>query len=104
MLNARSHRNFYAALHRKKYLKREPLDETIPIQKPQKMKSIIDLVIKKGMVDFRRMIENDWMVEKDFLHRITGIDLSFFDNYMTKERDFELVNVDELSSVICEKK
>src|SRR5699024_358260 len=103
ILDSKSHRNFYAALHRKGYLKIEPFDETIPIQKPQKVKSIIDLVTKKGMIDIRQMIENDWMVEIAFLHRITGINLSFFNNYMVREQDFELVNITDLSSVVREK-
>lgn len=103
ILNAKSHRNFYAALHRKGYLKMEPLDEIIPIQKPQKVKSIIDLVVKKGIIDIRQMVENDWMVETAFLHRITGINLGFFDNYMVRDQDFELVNITDLSSVVRER-
>ncbi|WP_337969541.1 spr1629 family repressor/antitoxin [Virgibacillus salexigens] len=97
ILDSKKHRNFYAALHRKGYLKREPLDEMIPIQKPQKIKSIIDFVDKRGMIDIRKMVEQDWMVETPFFHRVTGIDLSFFDRYMISEQDFELDNVTNLS-------
>lgn len=103
ILDTKNHRNFYAALHRNGYLKQEPLDETIPIQKPQKMKSIIDLVAKKGMIDVRQIIENDWMAETTFFHRLTGINMSFFNNYMIREQDFGLVNVTDLSAVIREK-
>src|SRR5699024_5331118 len=71
ILDAKSHRNFYAALHRRGYLKREPLDETIPIQKPQKIKSIIDLVVKRELIDLRQMLEQDWMVNIEFIHQIT---------------------------------
>lgn len=46
------------------------------------------------------MIENDWMVEVPFFHRITGIDLRFLHNYMVSEQDFELVNVTDFSSGI----
>ncbi|UOQ83594.1 spr1629 family repressor/antitoxin [Gracilibacillus salinarum] len=102
ILDAKKHRNFYAALHRKGYLKREPLDETIPIQKPQKMKSIIDLVVKKKLIDIREMLERDWMVDITFLHRITGIESSFFDNYMHQQQDFELLHVAEISSNLKE--
>ncbi|WP_188455506.1 spr1629 family repressor/antitoxin [Virgibacillus oceani] len=98
ILDAKSHRNFYAALHRKGYLKREPLDEVIPIQKPQKIKSIMDLTIKKGIIDIRQMIENDWMAETGYFHRITGIDLDFFNRYLVSEHDFGLSNVTELRS------
>ncbi|SEN98525.1 Zn-dependent peptidase ImmA, M78 family [Amphibacillus marinus] len=100
VLDAKSHRNFYAALHRKGYLKREPLDETLPLQKPQKMKSIIDLVAQKGIIDMRKMLENDWMVEIDFFHRITGIDLNFFNQYIDSKQDFNIFSVTDLSTGI----
>lgn len=100
ILDSKKHRNFYAALHRKGYLKIEPLDESLPIQKPQKVKSIIDLVAKKGMIDIREMIERDWMAEVQFFYRITGIDLDFFNNYINHDQHFELLNVKEISSSI----
>lgn len=103
IFDAKKHRNFYAALHRKDYLKVEPLDEIIPIQKPQKVKSIIDLLVKKKLIDVRQMIESDWMVEIEFFHKITGISNSFFNKYLVMEQDFELVEVNELSSAIREK-
>ena len=104
ILDAKSHRNFYAALHRRGYLKREPLDETIPIQKPQKIKSIIDLVVKRELIDLRQMLEQDWMVNIEFIHQITGIGLDFFNRYMTSEQDFGLANVTYLSSDILNRK
>ncbi|WP_164218647.1 XRE family transcriptional regulator [Virgibacillus sp. YIM 98842] len=100
ILDAKKHRNFYAALHRKGYLKREPLDESLSIQKPEKIKSIIDLVSKKGMIDIREMVERDWMVEIPFFHRLTGIDTEFFYSYMHDDQDFGLADVKELSSGI----
>jgi Zn-dependent peptidase ImmA (M78 family) len=33
IIESKSHRNFYAALHRKGYLQSEPLDELLPLQK-----------------------------------------------------------------------
>ncbi|KGX86083.1 spr1629 family repressor/antitoxin [Pontibacillus litoralis] len=98
ILDARNHRNFYAALHRKGYLQREPLDEIIPIQKPQKMKSIIDLVVKRGIIDIYEMGEKDWKVDNTFFHRLTGIEESFFNRFTTNNNDFELINVPHLSS------
>ncbi len=95
-MEPREHRNFYAAMHRKKYLEREPLDKTIPIQKPMKVKSIIDLVSKRGLVDIRQMIENDWKVEIPFFHQLTGIDLDFFNRYMTRNLDFNLQSVTKI--------
>ncbi|WP_077329660.1 spr1629 family repressor/antitoxin [Virgibacillus siamensis] len=95
ILDEKNHRNFYAALHRKGYLKREPMDETISIQRPQKMKSIMDLGFKKRIFNLQQMLNNDWMADVQFLHQITGIDANFFDRYMMKKKDFELTHVSE---------
>ncbi|GAA0435786.1 XRE family transcriptional regulator [Lentibacillus halophilus] len=97
ILDAKTHRNFYAALHRKGYLKREPIDEALQIQKPQKVKSIIDFVAKNGLIDIRKMIENDWMVETPFFHHITGIDSKFFNHYMVDDSQFDLGYVTNIS-------
>ncbi|CAH8720644.1 ImmA/IrrE family metallo-endopeptidase [Paenibacillus thiaminolyticus] len=93
IIEPKDHRNFYAAMHRKGYLKIEPLDDVIPIQKPMKIKTIIDFVSKKGLVDIGQMIEDDWKVEVSFFHHMTGIDPSFFNKYMTRNLDFGFQNV-----------
>ncbi|TFJ92404.1 helix-turn-helix domain-containing protein [Lentibacillus salicampi] len=97
VMDPKRHRNFYAALHRKGYLKKEPIDETIPIQRPQKVKSIIDLVVKEGLVDIRHMIESDWMTDTSFFYQLTGIDVNFFNRYMSADQDFELGNITDLA-------
>lgn len=96
IIDSRKHRNFYAALHRKGYLKSEPLDEVIPLQKPLKIKSIINLVATKELIDIRQMVEIDWNVEISFFHQMTGIDLSFFKKYLVNLNDFGLNNTIEL--------
>ena len=93
LLDAKKHRNFYANLHRKSYLKREPLDETLPIQKPQKVKTIIDFISNEKIINIHEMLEKDWKVEIEFLHLLTGIDTNFFKQYIVQEEDFELIQV-----------
>lgn len=97
-IDAKSHRNFYAALHRRGYLKGEPLDETIPLQTPQKIKSILDFVSEQGLINMRHMVERDWLTEVEFFHQMTGIDVNFFNHYMIKEQDFELINATDIFS------
>ncbi|WP_341280590.1 XRE family transcriptional regulator [Paenibacillus sp. FSL H8-0537] len=97
IIQSKDHRNFYAAMHRKGYLEFEPLDNVIPIQKPMKIKTIIDFVSKKGVIDIGQMIENDWKAEISFFHQLTGIDSSFFNKYMTRSLDFELRDISEIS-------
>lgn len=96
MISPKDHRNFYAALHRKDYLKMEPLDDVIPIQKPMKIKTIIDFISKKGLVDIGDMIESDWKAEVSFFHHMTGIDPDFFTKYMTRALDFGIDNVTKI--------
>ncbi|MGG4142278.1 ImmA/IrrE family metallo-endopeptidase [Paenibacillus algorifonticola] len=97
IIQSKDHRNFYAAMHRKGYLEVEPLDKVIPIQKPMKIKTIIDFVSKKGVIDIGQMIENDWKTEISFFHQLTGIDSSFFNKYMARSLDFELHDISEIS-------
>ncbi|WP_268624293.1 helix-turn-helix domain-containing protein [Paenibacillus alvei] len=104
IIRAKEHRNFYASLHRKGYLKMEPLDDTIPIQKPMKIKTIIDFASKKGIMDIGHMIEHDWKVEVSFFHHMTGIDPSFFEKYMARNLDFGLQNVTEITERISANK
>lgn len=87
LITAQEHRNYYAALHRKGYLKQEPLDDRLVIKKPQKVKSIIDLVIKKELIHFEKMLEKDWLIEIDFLYQLTGIDSDFFNSYVKKREN-----------------
>jgi Zn-dependent peptidase ImmA (M78 family)/DNA-binding XRE family transcriptional regulator len=96
IMEAKDHRNFYAAMHRKGYLKMEPFDDLIPIQKPTKIKTIIDFVSKKGLLDISKMVENDWKVELSFFHHMTGLDPHFFNNYMTGKLDFDLQKVTKI--------
>lgn len=93
MMEAKDHRNFYAAMHRRGYLEKEPFDREIPLQKPMRIKTIIDLLSNKGLVDIRYMIEEDWKVETSFFHHMTGINTDFFNKYMTKKPQTSIKNV-----------
>ncbi|WP_339306459.1 XRE family transcriptional regulator [Paenibacillus sp. FSL L8-0435] len=96
MMEAKDHRNFYAAMHRRGYLEKEPFDREIPLQKPMRIKTIIDLLSNKGLVDIRHMIEEDWKVETSFFHHMTGINTDFFNKYMTKKPKTSIQNVREM--------
>ncbi|MFC6653991.1 ImmA/IrrE family metallo-endopeptidase [Paenibacillus rhizoplanae] len=93
IFEAKDHRNFYAALHRKNYLKVEPLDKSIPLQNPMKIKTIIDFLAKRKLMDIRQMIEKDWTVEVSFFKQMTGIDGDFFDKYVSNMLEFDLQKV-----------
>lgn len=98
LMEAKDHRNFYAAMHRRGYLEKEPFDREIPLQKPMRIKTIIDLLSNKGLVDIRYMIEEDWKVETSFFHHMTGINTDFFNKYMTNKPQTSIKNVREMST------
>jgi Zn-dependent peptidase ImmA (M78 family)/DNA-binding XRE family transcriptional regulator len=100
IMQPKEHRNFYAAMHRKDYLKMEPLDDIIPLQKPMKVKTIIDFAAKNEVIDIRHMMDYDWKDEISFLYQMTGIDSNFFSKYLTNNLDFELQNVTDISQRI----
>lgn len=96
IMGTKDHRNFYAAMHRRGYLEKEPFDSSIPLQKPMRIKTIVDLLSKKGLLDIRQMIEEDWKVETSFFHHMTGISTDFFNKYMTNKRETSTQNVREM--------
>lgn len=100
IMESKEHRNFYAALHRKGYLKQEPLDDVLLIQKPMKVKTLIDLVATKGIIDISEMAGNDWKVEIPFFYQLTGIPTDFFNKYVTRTLDFGLQNVTDISKLL----
>lgn len=85
LIHSKDHRNFYAALHRRGYLEVEPLDEEIPRQNPMKVKAIIDLVSKKGLMNLDNIFKNEWKVEKPFISNLTGLDQDFLEKHIAKE-------------------
>lgn len=98
IMEPKSHRNFYAALHRKGYLKQEPLDNELYIQKPMKVKSLIDFVSNNRLIDIKYMLEEIWKVELPFLSKLTGIDPSFFEKYIKNNRSVHKSQVADLAS------
>lgn len=85
IIEPKTHRNFYAALHRKGYLKQEPLDHELYIQKPMKVKSLIDFALNNGLINMQHMLEKTWKVDLSFFSRLTGIDSAFFEKYVQND-------------------
>jgi len=96
LMEAKDHRNFYAALHRKDYLKQEPLDTILPLQKPLKIKSMIDFATNKGLLNLKKMIETDWHAEVPFFAKLTGIEAAFFEKYVSQGQNTKNGKVMEL--------
>lgn len=86
LIEPKSHRNFYAALHRRGYLKIEPLDYDLFIQKPTKVKSMIDFLSSNELIDIKAMLAEEWRVDLSFLSRLTGIELPFLRKHLSNKQ------------------
>lgn len=98
IIESKTHRNFYATLHRRGYLKQEPLDDELYIQKPMKVKSMIDFVSHNGLVDMKYMLEKIWKVDLPFFSKLTGIDSVFFKKYFPDDKAINQPHVTNLAS------
>lgn len=78
-------RYFNMSINKKGYRTIEPLDHEIPIERPMKIQSILQLLFEKGVFTVSGLME-ELKVEIDFLSRITGIDSPFFERYKKQEQ------------------
>jgi len=63
----------------------EPLDDKIPISRPMKIKSILQLLFEKGIYTVSTLMD-ELKVDQEFLTILTGIEKEFFDQYRQKEQ------------------
>lgn len=73
-------RYFYMSINKKGYKSLEPLDKEIPIEKPMKFQSILQLVFEKRLLVLEDLLD-ELRITIDFLIKITGIPASFFEKY-----------------------
>ena len=84
LIEYQQHRYFYMSLNKYKYKFVEPLDDEIPINRPTKIKSILQLLFEKNCISVDSLTE-ELKVNIDFLATITGIDKEFFLKFMNIE-------------------
>lgn len=90
LIEYQQYRYFFMSINKKGYRKIEPLDTEIPISRPMKIKSILQLVFEKGIFTVSGLMD-DLKVDQEFLTKITGIEEEFFTTYRLKERkDFSV--------------
>ena len=73
------------SINRKGYKKIEPLDDELPIYRPMKIRSILQLLFEEGIYSVSGLMDI-LKVDKHFLTTLTGIEQSFFDKYLKNER------------------
>jgi len=84
-------RYFWMSLNRNGYRKEEPLDDVLVIEKPMKVRSILQLILEKEIVDLEQLTE-ELKVEIEFLVSITGIEQEFFAKYLGNHQQSFSIN------------
>ena len=84
LIEYQQYRYFYMSINKKGYKEKEPLDDVILINRPSKVKSILQLLFEKNILSVSTLID-DLQINKRFLTKLTGIDEAFFDQYYRLE-------------------
>ncbi|MGJ7922794.1 helix-turn-helix domain-containing protein [Neobacillus sp. LXY-4] len=83
-------RYFFMSINKNGYRKEEPLDAVLPIEKPMKVRSILQLILEKKIIDLQQLTE-ELKVDIIFLASITGIEEEFFAKYLdNNQRSFSI--------------
>lgn len=77
-------RYFYMSINKKGYREKEPLDSVIPIEKPMKIRSILQLLLDKEIINLEQLCE-ELKIDIEFLVMMTGIEDTFFKKYLKDE-------------------
>lgn len=94
IIDYQQHRYFYMSINKKGYRKVEPLDNEIPIIRPSKVKSILQLLFEKDLCSVSELM-NELKVDQQFLINLTGIEEGFFEKYRNlEERSFSVTELD----------
>ncbi|GGG26515.1 transcriptional regulator [Lysinibacillus alkalisoli] len=89
-------RYFYMSINKKGYRKEEPLDSIIPLEKPMKIRSILQLLFDRKIISLGQLCE-ELKYDVSFLTVITGIEEEFFEKYLND--DFRSFSIDDLKIV-----
>src|SRR5690625_1822399 len=84
---------FFKSINRKGYKYEEPLDDTILINRPGKVKSVLKVLFDKKLLSMRELTE-DLKVDCLFLSGLTGIELNFFKDYLDDSKQFSVANLE----------
>lgn len=97
LINYQQYRYFYIVINKKGYKTIEPLDNEIPISRPTKVKSILELLFKREIYTVSNLLD-DLRVDLKFLSILTGINESFFREHLANENKVFTVNHLEIKS------
>ncbi|MBA4538150.1 XRE family transcriptional regulator [Bacillus aquiflavi] len=84
IINYQQYRYFFMSINKKGYKFIEPLDYEIPINRPMKMKSILQLLFDHDLYSVSDLMD-ELKVDQSFLTVLTGIEEEFFTKHRQKE-------------------
>lgn len=93
LINYQQYRYFYMLVNKLGIKENEPLDDVLPIKRPNKVKSVLKLLFENNLVSIYDLKEQ-LKVDLDFISKLTGIPDSFFEEFELKEH--RKYNVNEL--------
>ncbi|MDI2588065.1 ImmA/IrrE family metallo-endopeptidase [Psychrobacillus sp. NEAU-3TGS] len=84
IIDYQQYRYFYIKINQNGYKVVEPLDRDIPISRPTKVKSILQLLFDKGLYTVSEIMD-EFKVDQSFLTLLTGIENDFFERHRQNE-------------------
>lgn len=84
-------RYFFMSINKNGYRKEEPLDAILTIEKPMKVRSILQLILDKKLIDLEQLTE-ELKVDINFIASITGIEEEFFVKYLENNQQSFSIN------------
>ncbi|HFU3704791.1 TPA: XRE family transcriptional regulator [Streptococcus suis] len=90
LLTPQQNSYFYRQISKKGYKTVEPLDLEIPLKKPSKIRSILDVILSNNLLTLSD-IERNQRVSKNFISQLFSFDVKFFDKYLLQLDTFDNV-------------
>ncbi|MGQ7451365.1 spr1629 family repressor/antitoxin [Streptococcus suis] len=90
LLTPQQNSYFYRQISKKGYKFVEPLDLEIPLKKPSKIRSILDVILSNNLLTLSD-IERNQRVSKNFISQLFSFDVKFFDKYLLQLDTFDNV-------------
>ncbi|WP_375200629.1 helix-turn-helix domain-containing protein [Bacillus sp. RS11] len=84
IIDYQKYRYFYMSINKNGYKVIEPLDREIPINRPTKIKSILQLLFDNGLYTVSEIMD-ELKVDQIFLTLLTGIENEFFEKHRENE-------------------
>src|SRR5699024_4621752 len=84
LISYQQYRYFNMMLNKLKYREIEPLDKVLPVPRPGKVRSILQLLFEKHYFSLDGLLDS-LGVDVAFLVNLTGIDIGFFKQYQKKQ-------------------